>query len=327
MTDYYPLLFKHVYQDYPWGGDQIIRRFNRSAPPGIYAESWEVSDRAEGMSIVRNGPLAGQPLADVLAEWGTALLGPNVPVDRFPLLIKLLDARETLSVQVHPDDAGAAEHGGEAKTEMWYVLDAEPDAAVYAGFRVPLDPDTFRREVANGTLEPLLNRVPVKAGDAVFMPGGRIHAIGAGCLMLEVQQNSNTTYRLYDWGRVGNDGQPRPLHIEQAISVIDWSPVSDGVTLPRRLEQTGDNTLWEVLDTDWFRMERLDVAADWPTAYEGHSFHVLFAMDTPVTLHGAGQSLKLVPGTSCLIPAAVREYRLEPKGGKAQILRIMLPSK
>lgn len=326
MTDYYPLLFKHVYQNYPWGGDQIIRRFNRSAPAGVYAESWEVSDRDEGMSVVRNGSLAGQSLADVRALWGAGLLGAQVPTERFPLLIKLLDARETLSVQVHPNDAGAAEHGGEAKTEMWYVLDATSDASVYAGFREAVDPETFRREVANGSLEPLLNKVPVKPGDAVFMPGGRIHAIGAGCLMLEVQQNSNTTYRLYDWGRVGHDGQSRPLHVEQALSVIDWSPVTDGVTAPRCLEQEGNNTRWEVLDTAWFCMERLDLAETWSATPDGQSFHVLFNMDEPVRLHWAGGELELVAGTSCLIPAALSAYRLEPKTATARVLCITLPS-
>ncbi len=324
VADPYPLLCAPVYQDYVWGGDQIIRRFNRSAPPGIYAESWEISDRQEGMSIIRNGPLAGQTLADVRTAWGAALLGPGIATDRFPLLIKLLDARETLSLQVHPDDAGAAVHGGEAKTEMWYVLAAEPDAAVYAGFRTDVDPDTFRQQVAAGTLESLLNRVPVKAGDAVFMPGGRVHTIGAGCLLLEVQQNSNTTYRLYDWGRVGHEGQPRPLHVEQAMAVIDWSAVTAGVTVPRRLGHLGANTLWEVLNTAWFRMEQLDIAESWPTTHDGKSFHVLFNVDEPVRLHWADDVVELAPGTSCLVPAALQAYRLEPQGRTGRVLRITL---
>lgn len=321
-ADCYPLCLAPVYQDYPWGGDAIIRRYQRQAPPGIYAESWEVSDRAEGMSVVCNGPLAGRTLAEVITLWGGDLLGTAVAANRFPLLIKLLDARETLSVQVHPDDQTAARHGGEAKTEMWYVLEAAPDAAVYAGLKHPIDPATFRQRAKDGTLEPLLNRVPVRPGDAVFMPGGRVHAIGAGCLLLEVQQNSDTTYRIYDWGRMGYDGKPRALHLDEALAVIDWTPVTEALATARRLDSVGRNERWEVLDSPWFRMERLDLREQWPLSHDGSSFQVIFVADAPLRLVWEGQSLDLAPGTSCLIPAALTTCQLVPQHETAWVLRI-----
>lgn len=308
----YPFLFDNVYQHYLWGGDRIIKAYGRSAPDGIYAESWEVSDRPEGMSVVRNGPLAGRTLAELMAQHAPQILGQRCRGDRFPLLIKLLDARETLSVQVHPDDASAAAHGGEAKTEMWYVLEADAGACVYAGFKPHVNEAVFRQALAKGGVPDLLNVLPVRKGDAVFMPGGRVHAIGAGCMMLEVQQNSNTTCRLFDWDRKGSDGQPRELHVEEGLRLIHWQDRESAAVSPRLIGRMEQNEIWEVLNCPHFRMERLWVREIWPSAHDGQSFQVLFCAEGCVRLDWERGHLEMPGGTTCLIPACITTYTLTP---------------
>ena len=319
----YPLLFEPVYQHYLWGGHRIIDTFQREGKPGIYAESWEISDRPEGMSIISNGPLAGRSLSDVLHEANSALLG-DVQSDHFPLLIKILDAKKTLSVQVHPNDETAKRHGGEAKTEMWYVLDAEPGACVYAGYKPGMDEERFRQAVAEGTLENELRMVPVKTGDAVFMPGGRVHAIGAGCLMLEVQQNSNTTYRIYDWGRVDAEGNARELHIDQAVQVTRWHDEAPVIVPAHKLECAGDNENWLILECEYFRMDKLILSAPHPVQHSGASFHALFCAQGAVQLSWDTGEVELQAGVSCLIPAVVNDYHLKPDQPQSIVLRTMV---
>lgn len=321
----YPLCFEPVYQPYIWGGDRIVRRFKRDEPDGVYAESWEIADRPEGMSHVTNGPLKGQSLRELVRRMGSKLVGEGRRDKVFPLLIKLIDARETLSVQVHPNDESAREHGGEPKTEMWYVIDAEPDACVYAGLKPGTDRTSFKQAIRDGSLEDLLTIVPVQAGDAIYMPGGRVHAIGAGCLLLEVQQNSNTTYRLYDWGRVGSDGRPRELHVDQALKVIRWRDVAPPKVAPRRIGRIDRNELWEVVSSPYFRMERLDLQEAWHGGGDGQTFHVLFVRDGRARLSWEGGRIDLRPGTSCLVPAALLQYQLKPLRGRATVIRVTRP--
>ena len=321
-TPIYPLCFWPVYKDYIWGGDRIIRLYHRAEPPGRYAESWEISDRADGMSVIRNGPLAGQTLADVIRDAGPALLGTSVKDRRFPLLIKLIDSRDRLSVQVHPDDDSAKRFGGEAKTEMWYVLDADAGAGVFAGLRPGADEQVFHDALASRRFKDLLTFVPVAPGDAVFVPGGRVHAIDAGCVLLEVQQNSNTTYRIYDWDRVGADGKPRELHLQEALRVIRWKESSVAKTPPRKLDAIGRNERWEIIRCAYFRMERIAVKARCRLAGDERTFQALFVPKAGVTLHWNGESLPLAPGTSCLVPAALQECFIEPSAEGAEVLRV-----
>ncbi len=321
----YPLILQPAYKDYIWGGDRIIRKYRRKAPPGVYAESWEVSDRREGMSTVANGPLKGKSLREAIKVWGADLLGEGRKEKSFPLLIKLIDARDTLSVQVHPDDASAEKYGGEPKTEMWYALEAAPEACVYAGLQPGVDRKSFRKAVRENKLEELLARVPIKAGEAVFMPGGRVHAIGAGCLLLEVQQNSDTTYRIYDWGRVGKDGKPRELHLDEALRVIRWDDVESPKAVPRRIGHLGKNELWEILSCPWFRLEKLVLNETWEGAADRKTFQVLFAAEGRIAIEWDSAGEKLVPGTTCLLPAALPRWRLKPAGKPATILRVTRP--
>jgi len=321
----YPLRLRPVYKDYLWGGDRISRAYRRSVPPGPCAESWEVSDREDGMSVVANGHWAGRDLHAVAAAMGADLLGSTWKGSaRFPLLIKLIDSRERLSVQVHPNDQTAARYGGEAKTEMWYILEADPGAGVYSGLHPGVTPERFREALGKQEVEALLQRVPVEAGDAIFTPGGRIHAIDAGCLLLEVQQNSNTTYRLYDWGRVGPDGEPRNLHVEEALRVMDWGAGGSPKVPARRLGYLGINELWEVLRCAYFRMEMMVVQEIWRSAGDARTFQVLFVAEGAVELESEAGKELLSPGTTILLPAALRGYHLRPFG-TAKLLRVTLP--
>lgn len=321
----YPLRFRPVYKDYLWGGDWIIRKYKRKAPPGIYAESWEVSDRPEGISEVVNGPLTGATLPELCRQRGVDLLGTKVKGPAFPLLIKLIDAKDTLSVQVHPDDASAEAYGGEAKTEMWYVLDAGKRSSVYCGLKAGTVRAAFEKTIGTRNFSKLLNTVPVREGDAVYVPGGRVHAIGAGCLLLEIQQNSNTTYRLYDWDRFGPDGKPREIHIAQALQVINWNDSQSVRVVPRKVSQSGANERWEILSSPYFRLERFVLGERMATGGLGETFHILFVHEGSVTLVSQGFKEKAGPGATWLVPASVRQYHLDPDRGGAVVMRVTVP--
>ena len=322
----YPLRLKPTYQDYLWGGDRIAREFGRQVPPGLVAESWEVADRPEGMGVVSNGPLAGTPLNQLMRGLDLDLVGQHGRGFKvLPLLIKLIDARQTLSVQVHPDNAGAARHGGEPKTEMWYILAAEPGAFVYSGLRPGVTPEAFAQAVTHQTVEELLVKVPVQAGDAVYIPGGRVHAIGAGCLLLECQQNSNTTYRIYDYGRKGADGKTRELHLEQAVRVIRWDDQGAPLAVPRRVEQTPAGERWEILTSPFFRMEQLRLNGAWKLARDLTTFRVLFVEQGMVEVTGPYGTETAPRGTTLLIPAACPDLGLKPVHGAARVLTMGLP--
>jgi mannose-6-phosphate isomerase len=321
----YPLLFEPVYKDYIWGGDRIIRKYNRGQPPGIYAESWEVSDRDDGMSVICNGMLKGRSLKDAIAQWGSGLMGTRVASGRFPLLIKLIDSRERLSVQVHPDDRSAAQWGGEAKTESWYVLDTDPGAGVFAGLKPGVGAAEFQQAIKEARFKELLSWVPVSPGDAIFIPGGLVHAIDEGCLLLEVQQNSNTTYRIYDWDRVGADGKPRPLHIQEALKVINWDLGDRAKAQAVRLAGPGANEQWLVVESPYFRLERVKLEHNQMVEGLGETFHVLFVSEGEVRIQWDGGSELLVPGTSCLVPAALSNVELMPQNKLAEVLTISLP--
>ena len=319
----YPLRFKPVYKDYIWGGDKIIRLYNRKEPPGIYAESWEVSDRVDGMSIVAGGPLAGKSLHDVVKTFKSDLLGVKATAQVFPLLIKLIDSRDRLSVQVHPDDEAAKKYGGEAKTEMWYVLDAEPNAGVFAGLKPGADAQALSEALRTHRFEEILIRIPVTKGDALLIPGGLVHSIDAGCLLLEIQQNSNTTYRIYDWNRVGTNGKSRSLHWKEALRVICWDASAPHKIQPHERGSRGTNRLEEVLRCPYFQMERmmLNEALNWEKTRAG--FEILFAASGGIMIRETGSSATLERGASCLIPASLKNYILEPTDTPAEVLRII----
>jgi mannose-6-phosphate isomerase len=219
-----PLSFKPIYQERIWGGRTLERTLARQLPDAErIGESWEIVDRPEAQSVVLTGVHRDLDLHSLWRDHREAVFGKGFSEsERFPLLIKILDARESLSVQVHP--SGKEEQGqtlGEPKNEWWYIIDADPGAAIYAGFTHHLSQADFEAAIAEGAVEKLLHRIPVKAGDSIYIPGGRCHAIGAGCLIAEVQQNSDTTFRVFDWNRTGPDGHPRALHIAESLACLD----------------------------------------------------------------------------------------------------------
>lgn len=219
-----PLLFRSLYQERVWGGRALESAFRRRLPAGkLIGESWEVVDRPEAQSVVARGGLAGRTLRELLALEPEAIMGPGWDARRpFPILTKWLDCRLRLSLQVHPPEGPAALLGGEPKSECWYIAEAAPEAALIVGLRRGVKRTDFERAVERGTLEACLHRFPVRAGDSILVCSGRLHAIDAGCLILEIQQNSDTTYRVYDWGRNGLDGKPRRLHVEESLACIDF---------------------------------------------------------------------------------------------------------
>jgi len=326
-SELYPFILEPAYKDYIWGGSRIPLRFNRNQPEGVYAESWELSDRPEGMSVVANGLLKGQSLADLVTRFGKELLGHGIKSASFPLLVKLIDAKDRLSIQVHPDDASVGRGIGEAKTEAWHILEAPKGGQVFAGLKPGIDEATFLSALKAGRLEETLQSVPAAAGDTIFIPGGRIHAICEGMLILEVQQNSNTTYRVYDWGRVDKAGKPRELHLEQALKVIHWSDSAQVKTTPRPISEKPGALVTELVVSPYFRLERLDITAPFFVQHDGASFHALFSEKDSIKIMCDTGTESIPGGRTCLIPAKLNRYTLKPAGKRATVLRISVPEK
>ncbi len=328
---WYPLTFEPVYKDYIWGGQRLAAQYGRLNLPRRCAESWECSTRPEGMSMVRSGCWAGRSLAELIRADAAGLLGTAAPGHDFPLLVKLIDAHARLSVQVHPNDANASAVGGEPKTEAWIVLAAEPGAHLIHGFTPEATRDRLRRALtqAPAAMLHLLRRQMVTAGDVVFVPGGTVHAIGAGILLLEVQQNSNTTFRLYDWDRLGNDGRPRELHVDQALAVIDWERTGEpGATLrPAADPAMPANVFRPRVECHCFILEQARLTRTLDIDNDGAGFHGLFGAGGGFTVATDHDTVTVAAGSTVLLPAAIRRYTLQPlaPAGDGQIIRFRLP--
>src|SRR5438270_2969337 len=218
-----PLTFDPIFMERIWGGRKLATLYSKDLPPGKQiGESWEIVDRAEAQSIVRDGPLAGRSLHDLWVNFRSEIFGKVREAPRFPLLVKLLDCRERLSLQVHPPSEVADALGGEPKTEAWFIAHAAPGAELYLGLQKPIPRQTFEAALASGSAAELVQRLQVKTGDAFLIPSGRMHAIGGGNVIVEVQENSDTTYRVFDWNRVDETGRARQLHISEALQCIDF---------------------------------------------------------------------------------------------------------
>ena len=313
-----PLLFRPVYKDYLWGGERIAARFGRADAPARCGESWEVSAHPDGMSVVDGGPFDGRDLASLCEEFGEAIVGSYAGGTRFPLLLKLIDARDRLSVQVHPNDEGAERHGGEAKTEMWYFLDAAPGATVCAGLKDGVGPRIFSDAVKEHGVPALLRVVDAEPGKALYIPGGLVHAICEGCFVLEVQQSSNTTWRVYDWDRVGADGRPRELHVARAMEVIDWKAPAASLCVPYPMKAADPRNKRErVVRSDYFTMERHELAAPEPFDLDGRSFRVLFAARGALLVRDGDRETPVPEGRSCLLPASLGRGSVAPADASA----------
>jgi mannose-6-phosphate isomerase len=301
----YPLRFRPLYRRYLWGGRRLETILGKPLPPGDdYAESWEVVDHGEDQSVVAAGPLEGASLSYLLAEHGEELLDRHHPLSQFPLLFKFLDAQRNLSVQVHPNDQQAArlDPPDLGKTEAWVVLHAEPGSTIYAGLKRGFDRHALEREVTRGTVELCLHRFQPRAGDCLFIPAGTVHALGEGLVIAEIQQASDATFRLFDWNRVGPDGQPRRLHIAESLDVIDYQR---GPVDPQIPEPTGQPGIERLVACDKFVLDRRTFDA--PITLGGDQrFHLLagIAGSADVSDDSTGQPLQR--GQSLLLPACCR---------------------
>lgn len=312
-TALYPLAFEPVLKDYIWGGRKLETLFGRALPPGVgIAESWEISAHPHGDVTVANGPLRGRSLAGLTAEYGAALVGSFARPGRFPLLVKLLDAHQKLSVQVHPDDAYARTHenGELGKSEMWVVLHAEPEAALILGLQPGATRESFRAALEAGDLEQWLHTLPVQAGDVICVPAGTLHAILGGSVIAEIQQNSDATYRVYDWNRTGSDGKPRPLHVDKALDVIDFSRVQPELAEPALLDAPDGIRRWELCCGPTFVVERLEMAAGavWSGHCRGESLEIWGTTAGEAAVEAAGVSVVLPAVRFALLPASVGPF-------------------
>jgi len=318
-----PLRFEPIFRRYVWGGRRLGTVLGKPIGTETCAESWEVVDHGPDQSRVIAGPLAGMTLEDLVRDRGPELLGRNNPQARFPLLVKFLDAQQPLSVQVHPDDARAAKLDPPdlGKTEAWVVLAAEPGSLIYAGLKRGFDRPALAREVARGTCELCLHRFEPRAGDCIFLPAGTVHALGAGLLAAEIQQSSDTTYRLFDWNRLGPDGQPRPLHVEEALDAIDYQlgPVDPVAPAP-----TDRPWVSRLVDCDKFVLDRWDVSEP-QAAGEADRSHILVALDGAVDVGRDPTGQPLSKGETLLLPAAAGPAMLTPRTPRVVLLDAYLP--
>lgn len=315
----YPLRFKPVYKEIIWGGDNIRKKFTRVTPFQKVAESWELCCRPDGMGVVENGTLSGKTFAQMIEENGEKVLG-TASVKKygnsFPLLIKIIDANDKLSVQVHPDDEYAQNYGeNNGKNELWYVIDAKPDAKLVYGLKDGVTKESFAKAVRENKIGETLRKVPVKAGDYFYIPAGTVHAILDGILIAEVQQNSNTTYRIYDWGRVGKDGKPRELHIDKAFDVVAF-----GKELPEcngKVTNAGGYSEKTMLRSPFFNIDEIVLNGQFEGKAAGNTFYVLMNLGGAVKLTYDIGEISLASGDTVLLPACLGEYKIE---GQSKLL-------
>lgn len=333
MISPYAVVFRPIFKPKPWGGRELARLFGKPLPEGMpIGESWELSDLPGDESCVRGGPLDGRPISELRDTWGAELLGASTLIDgRFPLLIKFLDARETLSVQVHPKPPADAPHAADnlrppasgVKNECWFVIAAEPNAHLFIGLNERVTVGDVRRAAGTRQVAELLRRWPAKPGRCYYLPSGIPHALGAGVVVAEIQTPSDVTYRLYDWERVGLDGRPRALHVEQALANLVDAPPE--VIVPRRSHIAGAfQTVTRLVACESFLIARVRVSAglDQPLPHG--------AMLVWVVLRGRGEfrsqdvSTPFTAGEVVLVPARQEAIRLRTDED-CDVLEITLP--
>ena len=310
----YPIKLKPAFKDYLWGGTRLRDDFGKDCDFDKIAESWELSCHKDGNSVVADGEFAGLTLAQYIEKEGKSVLGTNCErFEDFPILIKLIDAKDNLSVQVHPNNEYAQRVEGEyGKTEMWYVVDCDEGASLLYGFKHNITKEEFRERIENNTLLEVTNSVPVKKGDVFFIEAGTLHAIGKGILIAEIQQNSNTTYRIYDYGRVGADGKPRQLHIDKAVDVTNLCPAK-----PYPQSEPVDMGGWtkkRLAKCEYFTVDVINVDTSAALEADKSSFVNILVLDGGCVLSSEGNdAVELKKGDSVFIPAGLGKFELTGK--------------
>jgi mannose-6-phosphate isomerase len=307
-----PLVFEPLFMERVWGGRRLESLYGKRLPSAaLIGESWEIVDRPEAQSVVHEGPLRGLTLHQLWCEHRGAIFGNAPDAPRFPILAKLLDAQENLSLQVHPPAKIAKKLGGESKSELWYVADAAAKARIYAGVKQGATPAVFEEALRKGKVEEHLHSIDVATGDAIFLPSGRLHALGGGNLIVEIQENSDTTYRVYDWNRVKKGRAPREMHIAQAMQCIDFDDRE-----PDLLRPAGESLVKHEL----FEIDKCDLREQREIAEPGR-----FAMVVCLTgeLECAGRKFK--PGDFFLVPAELEDRAVQPLSSGVSLIRVTLP--
>ena len=309
-----PLVFQPLYQERVWGGRELERVFGRDLPQADrpYGESWEIVDRAEAQSVVVGGAFDGATLHELWTTRREELFGSGLEqFPRFPLLIKVLDARDDLSIQVHPPESLAAELGGEPKTEMWFIADCTPGARLYVGLKKGVTRAQFEQAIQDGTVADCVHAVTPHPGDSIFIRSGRLHAIGAGMLIVEIQQNSDTTYRVFDWNRLGLDGQPRQLHVAESLASIDYDDFEPGLDVPNA---------GVLAECEYFKVSRVELAAGETLGNSEAERCSIVAVVSGQLTSAAG--LRLGAGAFALLPRGTAGLTAQES---ASVLQILLP--
>jgi len=318
----YPLTFRPIFKDRVWGGREIERLYGKNLPPVTpIGESWEISDRPGDASVIANGTLAGRDLRWLMENRARELLGDAKPAigNRFPLLCKILDAREKLSLQVHPPEGKAAELGGEPKTELWLIADAVPGAELYVGLKRGVTRAAFEKRIRDGSVAECFHRLPVKTGDVMFLPSGRVHAIGPGLVIFEIQQNSDTTYRVFDWNRVGLDGKPRELHVAESLASIDFNDFEPGLVQSR--PAGNEIKTRRLADDPLFNVEMVELKTGATLDLVPRELQILAVVNGRLEIEGGSTTVILAAGQFSLVPADLEKTRISVKSD-ATLLRV-----
>lgn len=323
-----PLFFEPDYQERVWGGNKLNTVLNKTIPYACTGESWEISCHPNGHSRIINGEFKGMTLQEALLQAGELIIGKIFTTDdKFPLLLKVIDAKEKLSVQVHPEDdyAFVNENGELGKSEAWYIIEADPGAKLVAGLKDGVTKEMFIQSLENNRVEELLQELEVKAGDVLNIPAGLIHAIGEGILLAEIQQNSDTTYRVYDWGRLGLDGKPRAMHVKQSLDVIDFEQKhSKQLAEGHRIEYDG-YSITEYVKNKYFILQEVSVTKSYSCdATLGYELYICVEGSGNIEFldsDGVTESLPIEIGRSFLIPAALKAYKIHAAQGGIKLMK------
>ena len=318
---FYPIQFKPIYKERIWGGQKLRTVLNKEIPDGHIGESWELSAVAGDVSVVANGSLVGQPLDQVIRNHPKEILGSLVYAKfgtEFPLLFKFIDAREDLSIQVHPnDDLAWKRHKSFGKTEMWYVMQADAGSRIIVGFNHKTSPAEFMKNLDAKTLPSILDQVQAKPGDVFFLETGTVHAIGAGILLAEIQQTSDITYRVYDWDRVDANGKSRELHLDLAIDAMNYDVVQAQKDYPK--EKNRVNT---AVDCPYFKTSVLPLSGELTVEKDGASFTVYMCVAGQMDIRTETGTCRFTTGDTVLMPAALKRYIIS---GEATVLEVVVP--
>jgi mannose-6-phosphate isomerase len=319
----YPLTFHPVFKERVWGGRELERLFAKKLPQGaVIGESWEICDRPGDASVIANGPLAGKDIRWLMEHHAAEILGTAKPAadGRFPLLCKILDARDKLSLQVHPPAGQAAKLKGEPKTEMWFIADAAPAASLYVGLKRGVTRTEFEQKITDGSVAECFHRIPVRAGDTMFLPSGRVHAIGDGLVIFEIQQNSDTTYRVFDWNRVGLDGKARELHVAQSLASIDFNDFEPQL-VETKFEPDGKIQKRTLVKDPLFNVEVWKLNPAVRSLLNPGKLQVLAVTAGEIEIRSGSASADLAAGQFALIPASLEKAEILASS-EAALLRV-----